>query len=1773
MAKVSPIGKKFYKTNPVTGATRSDNVKPNPVKGSKYDPTQKKKVSPKSKKFYKTNPVTGETRESNTPKKQGVYPKPWIPAEQVFATPEKPYRPYSVEPVAPRSKDILPPRVGNVAVSKNTKVKRLGVEIPLKHGDEIRQGDVVVTGKNGRAIIKYSGISELTGIGPNENYGVDIRRGIAQEKAKESPIVPVKSPKRYPTLEKIEPYLEPWEKSATSVGKQLLEFGETLPTEVVVLPKRAKETYEKITGKREWGTSDIDLGLKSRGFMEALEERKPWLEIKDPIQMVQEGQIKGPWVVPAVVTAIFFPDPTDVLFIGKFANKAVGLAGKHGDDVLFKSVVRLNDEMKAGRVARKTVDDIMGRIETKLADESVSPEMLKDYQDIYKQAYGMMARIDKKAASEAAKLSAEQKVLRKTIKVEGFHTTGTEQAYSQRGAGTYIALDEPFRGAGKAEKVNRATTYIEPEKIFDPNGIVPGSNKTKSIEDSKKLVNELNKNVSSMSGKDPMEIMRKISEARTDTLRKMGYDGEAGFIDAPGGNRELIIFDNKKVKLTDTKPAKAAPPAEPPRAAHVPTTPVNRYLISNARPGSNMEIDAYGIGSEFEVPIPKGEMVTVYRAVPSEVNEIKPGDYVTASRRYAEEHLGNHLSGYYVENPALMKGGKILEIDIPKSELELYTANEFKWVGKGKVPTTPVAPVAGDIKPVAKLTPEAREEAIDSALHLSKALPERADIPVNIEPEKLIKDFEETAPLVRGWSPDKRTVGRMITESWFKGTGPSINWKAGLINERDRFTHNFLSRWVYIQTAGRKYGVDQATARKLYENKKLLSDVRKRHLVSVTEGMPLFERSYDGKIILDEAGRPRILDPWEHGLDRSYTIQNVLSPMDALSKQELYATGYKGERQHLLEVIDDYLYAKHAESVINRGINPGTSRELIKARMDAFNALTGSQRVAADAVFERAQHTAGYVREYMYSMGVINKATKDLWEETSPFYIPLNRLFEEGLSDADVRSIESLMSRGPQAKMLKPLYGSDKPTITPLRSIFDNAILGGMYADKMAFQAKVVDFFEQTGAVRRIQTTKPIANAEEKAGRLLDTPFIEQMVTETGLTKDEVLDLMKGSIYANLRRPENFKPETMIWILRDGKKELWEFSDKMLLESVRNDDPMTFHFTIRALQGLSKLWKTTVTMSIDFMTGNLIRDAGNRMALYNPGKGPGKFLRNIGDALMAPATIPVRQLYAGTERGMESEFGKFLTSLRWAGYGGSSLYADFQKDMNKYIRKHGRVPKFTSIKQAVAQPFTKEGLVNNISKPFEYMEKVGWMLDQPQRISAALDTYRKTGDIYKAAIIARDVSTDFAEQGKAIKFVSGVFPFGSASIGGLRTAIKMARENPTGFLMRGLVTYAIPSMMLESMYRDEEWYQDLPKQMKGQYFVLGHSFDKNGQEWIYTLPKPWEIGAIFSTLPSILARESLDGKPVDKKELWAELENLFVMSVPKLQNPLTSLYFDIRRNYDPFFDRTIESEWDVARKIDKSLRDNPNTLEAFRTATAKGTTLNKLNVSPAQLEHVVRKLFGTWGKYGIQGLDYYQASKDDRTLLPKVPEWADLGNFLLNMPAQMVLSRIVKQGNMINTEPVSNYWDFYVGGMSATNTESDIRSKVKKAGEVAGLTEEQIDKNIREEIKPYKKEADYAYFIKDYVDDSGIHDNIKWLNNEYKLANSDDGEYKNKSIPERIETKAKAARDATIMARIVLDEYLLYEKNPTEYRLEHPIEDPDSYFNYIQGKFRSMKTQ
>ncbi len=102
------------------------------------------------------------------------------------------------------------------------------------------------------------------------------------------------------------------------------------------------------------------------------------------------------------------------------------------------------------------------------------------------------------------------------------------------------------------------------------------------------------------------------------------------------------------------------------------------YMLTNP----TVKADGYGTGTKFEVPEPQGDTVTIYRAVPKDVTAIQPGDYVTASKKYAEDHLKLHEKGWLKENPQLAEGGHIISMELPKADLGVSGGNELVWLPK-----------------------------------------------------------------------------------------------------------------------------------------------------------------------------------------------------------------------------------------------------------------------------------------------------------------------------------------------------------------------------------------------------------------------------------------------------------------------------------------------------------------------------------------------------------------------------------------------------------------------------------------------------------------------------------------------------------------------------------------------------------------------------------------------------------------------------------------------------------------------------------------------------------------------------------------------------------------------------------------------------------------------------------------------------------------------------------------------------------------------------------
>jgi hypothetical protein len=156
--------------------------------------------------------------------------------------------------------------------------------------------------------------------------------------------------------------------------------------------------------------------------------------------------------------------------------------------------------------------------------------------------------------------------------IKGYHTIRPNIkegiGFIQRSEGTYIALDNPFEIENGV--THKANVKINPKNLYDPNGVLEGTDIAKSKADTDIIMSKWQKEVSKTLSKSE-NIIRDRAKARTKVLKELGYDGEVGWIDGPEGkNRELVVFDKSKVDISKN-------PSQEPESKSLGTTILSQF--------------------------------------------------------------------------------------------------------------------------------------------------------------------------------------------------------------------------------------------------------------------------------------------------------------------------------------------------------------------------------------------------------------------------------------------------------------------------------------------------------------------------------------------------------------------------------------------------------------------------------------------------------------------------------------------------------------------------------------------------------------------------------------------------------------------------------------------------------------------------------------------------------------------------------------------------------------------------------------------------------------------------------------------------------------------------------------------------------------------------------------------------------------------------------------------------------------------------------------------
>lgn len=588
----------------------------------------------------------------------------------------------------------------------------------------------------------------------------------------------------------------------------------------------------------------------------------------------------------------------------------------------------------------------------------------------------------------------------------------------------------------------------------------------------------------------------------------------------------------------------------------------------------------------------------------------------------------------------------------------------------------------------------------------------------------------------------------------------------------------------------------------------------------------------------------------------------------------------------------------------------GRENNLTLADIEALKARARGK----EALFKEVHREYKKLNDAMLDMaeeaGLINPELRKEW--ASDWYIPFYRNVEEESGELTLLAPRTKRGLSHQTSGIKQLKGGSMAT---------NDLLENILANWM----KLTDASMKNSAL-----VKTVDN-------LNGTEYLEQVDGE-------------GEVNYVGKKSDN----NVIRIQRDGQSEYYKVHDSALLRAITHlnspghQDPVS-----KAGRYMKRLLTTGITASPDFILRNFIRDAAHAWAINPDGfkfavdsaKGLKDALRE--DPVYKELMFAGASFQGGYVHGTDPEASAEIIrrALEKKGLSPSAIYAYEKSLLDTPLKGY-------------------DALKRGWQKYREFGDKI----ENANRI-ATYKAARKSGkDILQAAFESKDLM-DYSLRGnfQLMQYLIDLVPFMNARLQGMSKLVRAAHENPKRVLMEAAWKIALFSVALAALNDDDERYQELPDWDK----------DANWHFWLgdehYRLPKPFEIGIVFGTIPERLWHTTV-GNQENEKLLWSIKHNLWetmaINPTPQFAMPI----IESVANRQFFFDKPIEGMSDQGKIA--SARYDEHTSMTMRVFG------DWLGMSPKKLEHLWNGYLGTMGMYALGVSDLVANAATDRADRP-----------------------------------------------------------------------------------------------------------------------------------------------------------------------------------------------
>jgi hypothetical protein len=481
---------------------------------------------------------------------------------------------------------------------------------------------------------------------------------------------------------------------------------------------------------------------------------------------------------------------------------------------------------------------------------------------------------------------------------------------------------------------------------------------------------------------------------------------------------------------------------------------------------------------------------------------------------------------------------------------------------------------------------------------------------------------------------------------------------------------------------------------------------------------------------------------------------------------------------------------------------------------------------------------------------------------------------------------------------------------------------------------------EATQIIDKIRNT---SGAEQKE-------VIEKTVEKTVIMtiKEELgFGSMPDSVIHTFRPAYRAGPNEAIFY-NNGNPILVEMAPE-LAKAIKGIDPEGPNILMKILSLPAKTLRAGATLTPEFAARNPLRDQMTAWVFSKYGYIPGLDL--------------VRGIYHVLK--VDDIYQKYLAS----GAAQASLVSLDREYLSKSVEE---ITKMMTPGDIVRHPgkAAVRFVTASIKNPLKTMQIISELSEVGSRVGGFARGLAAEGNdlnaLMKAAIEGRDMTLDFGRAGLKGKAINAIVAFWNAQIQGTDKMVRAFKERPGSTFLKAFLGITAPSLLLWYAQHDDPYYDEIPDWRKILFWNFIIKNDDGSLKLIFSVPKPFEIGLIFGSVPTMALDWMKTNDPERfKKTIHAAWEALLPGIVPTAALPWIENY----ANRSLFFDRPISPRG--SEDLSPYLQYSERTSETMKII-AKG--LNEIPgirnyANPAKIENLIRGYTGGMGQYALESSD------------------------------------------------------------------------------------------------------------------------------------------------------------------------------------------------------------